>query len=101
LAVDVVLPVPFTPTIKIVVGRSALNGSLRLPLLSQALRALVIAVSISSLFDFFANSIISAAFLAPRSEVISACSNSSQSLLYAPPPRIFCKSLVKRAIAIH
>ena len=88
-AVEVVFPVPFTPTIITVVGRSLFTAKLRLLLLNQILSALVIAVSISSPLDFFAISIISAAFLAPRSEAISASSTSAQSLLEVEPPRIF------------
>ena len=88
-AVEVVFPVPFTPTIIIVVGRSVVTAKPRLLLHSQLLRALVIAASNSSPLDFLAISIISAAFLAPKSEDISDSSISAQSLLEVEPPRIF------------
>ena len=71
LAVEVVFPVPLTPTIITVVGRSKLIARFRSLVLSQFLSAVIIASDISSLFVFLAISIISPALFAPKSAAIS------------------------------
>ena len=101
MAVEVVLPVPFTPTIITVVGRFEFVARFRSLLLSQELSAAKIASEISSPLTFFAISIISAALLAPKSASIKDSSISAQSLAELAPPRIFANNLLKRAITFN